>query len=128
MNSKIIEEYEVRDLKVSSLPTRPTAKEAFGGRGYSAKDMKAAFDRFPEYILTKLNLLIEDLLRQGEDSYVGSYKANENDNFNLQNVMEGISSGELADMIYIQGQSLASKIWELEYEIEELKRRKEASV
>ena len=127
MNSKIIEEREVRELKVSSLPTRPTAREAFGGRGFSAGDMKAAFDRFPEYILAKLNLLIEDLLRQGEDSYVGSYKANENDNFNLQQVMEGITSGELADRIYVQGQSLASKIWELEYEIEELKRWKEAN-
>ena len=52
MQSKFITESEVAALKVASLPTRPTAKEAFGGKGFSAEEMKAAFDRFPEFILS----------------------------------------------------------------------------
>ena len=74
MQSKKIEEAEIASLKVSSLPTRPTASYAFGGRGYTASEMKAAFDKLPEYIIEKLNLLIDDLLREGDESDVGSYK------------------------------------------------------
>ena len=99
MQSKKIEEAEVISLKVSSLPTRPTAKEAFGGKGYSASEMKAAFDKLPEYILEKLNLLIEDLLREGEDSYVGSFKTGISENYSLQNLIDGIMNGELASIV-----------------------------
>ncbi len=126
MQSKKIEESEVITLKVSSLPTRPTAKEAFGGKGFSAGEMKAAFDRFPEYILEKLNLLIDDLLRQGEDSYVGSFKIGIIENYTLQNLINGIVTGDFAHLVTVNGKSLFERLDTLEREIEEIKSERSA--
>ncbi len=61
MNTKKITESEIEELKVASLPTRPTAPTAFGGKGYSATEMKEAFDRLPLYTIDRLNSLIEDI-------------------------------------------------------------------
>ena len=123
MQSKKIEEAEVIGLKVSSLPTRPTAKEAFGGKGYSASEMKAAFDKLPEYILEKLNLLIEDLLREGEGSYVGSFKTGISENYSLQNLIDGIMNGELARLLMISDKSLYDTLREIESKIEAINER-----
>ncbi len=61
MNTNLITEEELEPLKVASLPTRPTAPEYFGGLGYSAKNMKEAFDRLPLFLAEVLNSLIEDV-------------------------------------------------------------------
>ncbi len=121
MQSKKIEESEVISLKVSSLPTRPTAKEAFGGKGFTANEMKAAFDKFPEYILEKLNLLIEDLLREGEESYVGSYKTGIYANYSLQNLIDGIMGGEFASILMIDEKSLYDTLDEIKADIKKIK-------
>ena len=44
MNTQKITESEIEDIKIASLPTRPTMPQAYGGIGYSSKDMKEAFD------------------------------------------------------------------------------------
>lgn len=121
MQSKKIEEAEIASLKVSSLPTRPTASYAFGGRGYTASEMKAAFDKLPEYIIEKLNLLIDDLLREGDESYVGSYKTGINGNRSLKSLLDGIVSGEFAELLSVNGKSLADTISSLAAEIEAIK-------
>ena len=61
MNTKKITEEEIADMKISSLPTRPNAPTSLGGRGYTASDMKAAFDTLPLYIIERLNSLIDEL-------------------------------------------------------------------
>ena len=61
MNAKKINESEISTLKVASLPTRPTAPTAFGGKGYTATEMKAAFDKLPLYTIANYNLLISDI-------------------------------------------------------------------
>ncbi|MBQ8381341.1 MAG: hypothetical protein IJY18_05550 [Clostridia bacterium] len=61
MKTSKITESEIADLKISSLPTRPTAPASFGGRGYTAKDMKAAFDKLPLFIIERLNSVIDDI-------------------------------------------------------------------
>ncbi len=60
MYTPIIEESEIKDLLVSSLPTRPTAPSAFGGKGFSVAEMKEAFDKLPLFIVEKFNTLIND--------------------------------------------------------------------
>lgn len=122
MQSKIIEESELVNLKVSSLPTRPTAASAFGGRGYTASEMKAAFDKFPEYLLEKLNLLIEDLLREGDESYVGSYKTTI-DGKNLRQLIATITGGEFANYIRVGDMTLAYAIISFQKDIKMLKER-----
>lgn len=123
MQSKIISDEEVSDLKVASLPSRPTAKEAFGGRGYSATEMKKAFDKFPEFILEKLNLLIEELTREGEDSYVGSFKTGVTETHTLARLIGDIMSGELASYLMVNGNSLIECIGTLESDVAHIKER-----
>jgi len=60
MNTNRITAEELEPLKVASLPTRPTAPEYYGGLGYTAKDMKEAFDKLPLFIAEVLNSLIDD--------------------------------------------------------------------
>ena len=61
MNTKKITDSEIELLRVGSLPTRPTAPTAFGGKGYTATDMKAAFDKLPIRITEAFNSLIEEI-------------------------------------------------------------------
>lgn len=61
MNTKKITDSEIESLKVASLPTRPTAPTAFGGKGYTATEMKAAFDKLPLRIIEGFNSLIEEI-------------------------------------------------------------------
>ena len=65
---KITEE-DYKDLLIASLPTRPTAPAAFGGKGYSATELKEAFDAFPMLISKRLNMLLEYI----EKGYILSY-------------------------------------------------------
>ena len=61
MTTNKITDSEIESLKVGSLPTRPTAPTAFGGRGYTATEMKAAFDKLPLKIIEEFNALIDDI-------------------------------------------------------------------
>ena len=61
MNTRKITDSDIASLKISSLPTRPTAPTSFGGKGYTATQMKAAFDQLPLYIITHLNTLIGEI-------------------------------------------------------------------
>lgn len=64
MIADIITENEITPRLVASMPTRPTAPVAFGGKGYTAKDMKDAFDALSLLIIERFNALILDI-REG---------------------------------------------------------------
>ncbi len=59
MAIQTIKESELAQAAVASLPSRPNAQPQFGGRGYTAKELKEAFDRLPRLIAQRLNELIE---------------------------------------------------------------------
>lgn len=61
MKSKRITEDEIKTLKVAYLPLRPTAPSTNGGLGYTASQMKAAFDKLPLFLVDRVNDLIDDL-------------------------------------------------------------------
>ncbi len=61
MNTTKITNSEIDALKVASLPTRPTAPTAFGGKGYTATEMKEAFDKLPLRIIEEFNSLIDEI-------------------------------------------------------------------
>ena len=61
MKTTKITSTETEPLLIASLPTRPTAPSAFGGKGYTATEMKAAFDRLPLLIIERFNELIGDI-------------------------------------------------------------------
>jgi len=123
MQSKKIEPQEVVDLKIASLPTRPTASAAFGGKGYTAAMMKEAFDKFPEFLLERLNLLIDDLLKEGEESYVGSFKTGITPTHTLKLLIDEIMGGDFSKYLMVNGKSLYYVVNSLQAQIDELKER-----
>ena len=61
MTCKKITDSEISERLVASLPTRPNAPSSFGGRGYSAAEMKSAFDRLGLLIAERFNALLDDI-------------------------------------------------------------------
>lgn len=61
MKATKIASSESEPMLIASLPTRPTAPSAFGGKGYTATEMKAAFDKLPLFIIEHYNNLIDDI-------------------------------------------------------------------
>ena len=61
MFTKEIQESEIQPVAIASLPTRPTISTALGGRGFTASEMRAAFDALPRLIISRLNQLIAEL-------------------------------------------------------------------
>ena len=101
-----ITEGEIATLKVSSLPSRPTAPGSFGGLGYTAGQMKAAFDRLPLYIIERLNDLIEAITKTGDDSLAAAVPTGIKEGHTLRDLIEDISSGNCAAYLTVLGEPL----------------------
>lgn len=107
MNTTKISESDIANLKVSSLPSRPTAPTAFGGRGYTAKDMKEAFDKLPLFIIEKFNSLIDDILAEGENSITASIPSGLKAGHSLKDVLNDITDGGLSEYLTVSDLTLA---------------------
>ena len=92
MKAKTILYDEIADIRVSSLPTHPTAPKTHGGMGYSSRDMKAAFDKLPLYIIERYNALIEDISDIGEDSISASIPPGIRSRHTLADLFDDIKS------------------------------------
>ncbi len=123
MNTKTISESEIADLKISSLPTRPTSSRINGGRGFSANEMKAAFDNLPLFIIKRLNSLIEDIEGNEDGSLISSLKTGISEEHTLKDLFEEISSGEFINRLSIENESLTSYLCQIKSECEEIKRQ-----
>ena len=120
MQTKKIEAEEIEGLKIASLPTRPTAAAAFGGKGYTASEMKAAFDKLPLLIIERLNALIEELGAEGEDNLVLATRTGLSAEHTLFDLIQDMKSGRMAHYLIVNGLSLMDRILMLEGEISEL--------
>ena len=124
MNTGKITEGEIADIKISSLPSRPTAPKAFGGRGYTASDMKAAFDMLPLFIIARFNSLIDDISDTGEGSLAAAVPTGIKAGHTLAALFEDVSSGELASYLTVADTTLSgiySEVCALREEVEQLR-------
>ncbi len=120
MKSKIITEGETLPLTVSSLPTRPTAPKALGGRGYTPAEMKEAFDRLPLFVIEKLNLLIEDITAPHGSSVSSAIETGIADGHSLEAFFNDLKSGTAASYITVFDRSLAELLAELRRDVDKL--------
>ena len=74
MTTKAIQNSEIEGLKIASLPSNPTAAPDYGGLGYSAMQMKAAFDALPLFIIERFNALVSDIHGYPPESISGAIK------------------------------------------------------
>lgn len=114
MNTKKITDEEISGLRISSLPTRPTQDPLYGGEGYSAQDMKRAFDLLPLLIIERFNSLIDDMGRLGVGSLAEEIPTGITEGHNLAGLFADIGNGNLASYIRINGESLSTVIARLE--------------
>ena len=110
MKAQKIEEKEIKELKVSSLPTRPTSPAHLGGRDFGPREMKAAFDRLPLYIIDSFNRLIEDIEAVGEDSLAGAIKTGLYQGHSLAALFSDIQNGSILSYVGYNGSTLAEEL------------------
>lgn len=123
MKSKKITSQETEPLKVASLPTRPTAPEAFGGRGYNSTKMKEAFDRLPLFIVERLNLLFDDIAALGEESLAAAIPTGIKGGHTLSMLFADVASGALSGYLSVGERSLATELADIRSELEAIKER-----
>ena len=121
MYSTKITDTEISNNRIASLPTRPTASAAFGGKGYSAAEMKEAFDKLPMLLIDRFNRLIDDIQREDIDSVTASMPTFIFDGHTIYDMLFDITNGEFAGYLKVGNESLASAIANLYSEIEDIK-------
>lgn len=122
MNTKAILDSELEPLKIASLPKRPTAKEAYGGEGYTAQEMKAAFDRLPLFLAERFNSLIEDIEGEGEGKISESIKTGLFERHALSDFFDDVKNGNLASYLAVGDSTLIEVIAQMQAQIAELKK------
>ena len=118
MKAKAVTEAEMAPLRVASLPTRPTAPAALGGKGYTAKEMKEAFDRLPELAIERINDLIDDV---GSGELAKSLATGITAAPTLAKLLSDLESGSLASYMGVFGTTLAAYLSKLREDVDEIK-------
>ena len=113
MNTKTITPAEIEGMKISALPTRPTAPGYFGGKGYTARDMKNAFDKLPLFIIERLNSLIADMIAEGEGSLVSEIPTGIASAPHLSDLLNDVTTGELATYLSLGQETLGKRMQRL---------------
>ena len=122
MKTKKITEGEISSLKVANLPTRPTAPREFGGVGYTATELKAAFDALPLYIISAFNSLIDDIENtDAEASVATAIKTGILEGHTLSNLFSDIIGGELAGYMTVVNEPLDIALTTLKQDVENIK-------
>ena len=121
MTATKITNADISSLRVSSLPSRPTAPKSFGGAGYTATQLKEAFDRLPLYIISRFNELIDDITREGDEGLLGSIPSGIEEGHTLADLVADIKSGNMSTYIDVLGESLAERIVAINEEMEKLR-------
>ena len=114
---------KINELSVSSLPTRPTAPTASGGAGFSAKEMKSAFDALTLHVIERFNELIRAIKDTGEGSLASEIPTGISDRHTLLDLLADLESGDFVSYVNVRGKSLATRISEIEATLEIVKER-----
>ena len=107
MNTTKILDSEINDLKIASLPSRPTAPTAFGGKGYTSAEMKAAFDKLSLFIIKRFNMLLDDVASVGENGLSAEIPTGIHENHTLLNLFSDITNGNLPLYLSMGEESLS---------------------
>ena len=123
MKATKINEGEISDMRISSLPSRPCAPSSFGGRGYTSVEMKAAFDRLPLFIIDRLNSLIEDISAEGEQSVAEEIRTGISEGHTLRMLCSDLVDGSASSYISVLGTSLAEWAAKVSEELDAIRAR-----
>ena len=119
---KRISEDDISGMKISALPTRPTAPSAFGGRGFTANDMKEAFDKLPLYLVKKYNELIDAITGYTDESIAYMIPTGISEDHMLGDLITDVRSGAFARYLSVMDKSLTEHIAALILDVARIKR------
>lgn len=111
---------ECEPLKISSLPTRPTAPTAYGGRGFTSREMKEAFDKLPLLIIERFNSLLDDISADREESILSVLATGLREGHTLADLIDDVKNGNFSAYLTLSGESLATVIEGIRYDIDRL--------
>jgi hypothetical protein len=117
-----IKKETVELLGVSSLPTSPTSPGAIGG-GYSAEEMKLAFDRLAIHIIEQYNLLIEAIHSDPSASILGEIPTGISDGHTLRDLMSDITGGDFAVYMKLGNRSILEEMQSLSQRVTALEEK-----
>ena len=117
MTTKKITSDEITQNAIASLPTRPTASVAFGGKGYTSGEMKEAFDRLPKLVIERFDLLLSDL---SDGQILIDIPTDIEGLPSVRDLIQGIENEELSAAITVFGTSLRSFLLKLREDVDAL--------
>ncbi len=120
MRASKITEGNISDLKVASLPTRPTAPTSFGGKGFTATEMKEAFDKLPLYIIECFNDLIDSITDPPNTSVASEIKTGISDGHTLSSMFSDIAGGNFITYLSAFDTTLAEYLLALRRDIDRI--------
>ena len=111
---------DISDKTVASLPNRPTLPSAFGGKGYTAADVKEAFDKLPLYIVEKFNELIDDIRGTDGGTVADVILTGIEEGHSLLELFEDIKSGAFSAYLTVADGTLAEHLLKLRADIDKI--------
>ena len=120
MKSKKITDGDINDKKVASLPTRPTAPAAFGGKGYTATELKEAFDSLPLFLVEKYNELIADICGEEGGSITDAIKTCITETHTLAELFLDIVNGNFITYLSAPSGTVAEYLLKLRADVDKL--------
>ena len=123
MKSQKITDSEINDKKVASLPTRPTAPAAFGGKGYTATELKEAFDSLPLFLVEKYNSLIADICGEDGGSITDAVKTGISDTHTLAELFLDIVNGSFITYLAAPNGTVAEYLIKLRADVDKIAKR-----
>ncbi len=128
MKANKISDAEISNIKVSALPTRPTTPDAFGGSGYTASDVKAAFDKLPLYIIDRFNELIDDIKGENGGDLTDGIKTGINSTQTLREFFDDVVSGAICSYLAAPVGTLAEYLEALRKDVDAIASHLEISL
>ena len=121
MKAKKITQDEISDMLIAALPTKPTTPSFFGGKGYSAQEMKEAFDKLPLFIIERYNELIEAVSENGESSLAAAIKTGLEESHTLSDMFSDIDNGAFPSYVKFLGTTLSEYLLSLREDVDIIK-------
>jgi hypothetical protein len=116
---------EINANSIASLPDRPCADKEYGGAGYTAREMKAAFDKLALLAINRLNSLIDDIESEEMGNVGDSIKTGIRSGHTLNDFFLDLKNGSLASYLMVGTSTLVEKLAALEQEISDIKSKME---
>lgn len=107
--TKILSKH-IGELKISSLPIRPTSPTAMGGAGMTSTQLREAFDKLPLLIIQHYNELIDDI-EGGQIVY--DIRTEIEPGHTLGDMLGDVCNGNFASYLDVGGRSLMTALLEI---------------